>query len=123
MGTKEMIKAYYVFRKDLNMSPAKLAVQCGHGTQLLMLSVNYKVLEDWRLNSDSRKIICEISSEEKLHNLYDALPEYIDKEEIWDSGYTEFNGKTLTGIAFIINDKYTQQEVLKKVKRLQLYKG
>lgn len=118
-----MIKAYYVFRKDLNMTPAKLAVQCGHGTQLLMLSENYKILEDWKLNSDSRKVVCEISSEEKLHNLYNTLTEYIDIEEIWDSGYTEFNGKTLTGIAFMIDDEYTQQEVLKKVKRLQLYKG
>lgn len=118
-----MIKAYYVLRKDLNMTPAKLAVQCGHGTQLLMLSENYKVLEDWKLNSDSRKVVCEISSEEKLRNLYNTLTEYIDIEEIWDSGYTEFNGKTLTGIAFMIDDEYTQQEVLKKVKRLQLYKG
>ena len=123
-----MIKAYYVFRKDLNMTPAKLAVQCGHGTQLLMLSENYKILEDWKLNSDSRKVVCEISSEEKLRNLYNTLTEYIDIEEIWieeiwDSGYTEFNGKTLTGIAFMIDDEYTQQEVLKKVKRLQLYKG
>lgn len=118
-----MIKAYYVFRKDLNMTPAKLAVQCGHGTQLLMLSENYKILEDWKINSDSRKVVCEISSEEKLRNLYNTLTECIDIEEIWDSGYTEFNGKTLTGIAFMIDDEYTQQEVLKKVKRLQLYKG
>ena len=63
-----MIKAYYVLRKDLNMSPAKLAVQCGHGTQLLMLSENYKILEDWKLNSDSRKVVCEISSEEKAQD-------------------------------------------------------
>ena len=42
-----MIKAYYVMRRDLKMSPAKLAVQVGHGTQLLMREADYYELKDW----------------------------------------------------------------------------
>lgn len=29
------IKAYYIMREDLNMSEAKLAVQVGHGTDMI----------------------------------------------------------------------------------------
>lgn len=118
-----MIKAYYVLRKDLNMSVAKLAVQVGHGTQLLMLSEPKELLDKWKdLESDSRKIVCGISSYEKLRNLYYDLNQYIKVQVIQDSGYTEFNGKEFTGIAFFVDEQNAPAEVLKKVKRLQLYK-
>lgn len=112
-----MIKAYYVIRKDLGMSAAKLAVQVGHGTQLLMRNSDPYIIKDWEEFSDSRKIVCEISSEEKLNNLFESLVS--NKVKIVDSGYTEFDGKTFTGIAFFIDDT----ELPNKVKRLQLYKS
>lgn len=118
-----MIKAYYVMRRDLNMSPAKLAVQVGHGTQLLMRKADCYVLKDWENYCDSRKIVCEVSSENKLNSLYNILKETITTVEIIDSGYTEFEGKTKTGIAFLYDDNLENLFIAKKIKRLQLYKG
>lgn len=117
-----MIKAYFVMRKDLNMSPAKLAVQVGHGTQYLIKLIGYDVFQEWSTLYDSRKIICEVSSEQKLINLADALRNKVPVCEIVDSGYTEFNGKTLTGISFIYDDSDKNLFVEQKIKRLQLYK-
>lgn len=115
------MKAYFIMRKDLNMTPAKLAVQVGHGTQYIMRNSMKDDLDEWETLNDSRKIVCEISSEEKLNNLYEFLKDKLQVNKIIDSGYTEFNEPTFTGISFLLN--IDDAEVFKKLKRLQLYKG
>lgn len=115
-----MIKAYFVMRKDLNMTPAKLAVQVGHGTQLLMRSADYDELKSWENYCDSRKIVCGVSSENKLNSLYSILKDTITTVEIIDLGYTEFEGKTKTGIAFLYDDNLENLFIKNKIKRLQL---
>lgn len=117
-----MIKAYFIMRKDLGMTPAKLAVQVGHGTQQLMRKADYYELLSWEASSDSRKIVCEISSEEKMNNLYNIFKEFVTTCEIWDSGYTEFNGRTKTGICLLYNEDNNNKFLEQKLKRLQLYK-
>jgi len=115
------MKAYFIMRKDLNMTPAKLAVQVGHGTQYIMRNSMKDDLDEWETLNDSRKIVCEISSEEKLNNLYEFLKDKLQVNKIIDSGYTEFNEPTFTGISFLLT--IDDAEVFKKLKRLQLYKG
>lgn len=117
-----MIKAYFVMRTDLNMPPAKLAVQVGHGVQRLMEKVDHYTLQDWKEFSDSRKIVVQCSSDEKLQNLLNVLKDEILTCEIWDSGYTVFNGRTRTGICFMYNDDDKNLFIEKKIKRLQLWK-
>ena len=117
-----MIKAYFVIRKDLKMSPSKLAVQVGHGTQLLMREASYYDLEEWEKLYDSRKIVCGVSSEKKLNSLFTLLKDTVPTVEIIDKGYTEFDGITKTGIAFLYNDTLENLFILQKIKRLQLYK-
>ena len=117
-----MIKAYYVMRRDLKMSPAKLAVQVGHGTQRLMREADYYELKDWENYSSSRKIVCGASSEKKLNSLYTAFKDTLTTVRIIDKGYTEFDGETLTGIAFFYDDTLENLFISNKIKRLQLYK-
>lgn len=110
-------------RKDLNMSPAKLAVQVGHGTQYLLNASETIKMQLWWSEWDSRKIVCEVSSEEKLLNLLEKIRAHVVTCEIIDSGYTEFDGKTRTGICFLYDDEADSPALEKIIKRLQLYKG
>lgn len=81
----------------------------------------------WIEDYEMKKIVCEVSSEEKLLNIYDRFVSEMDRidkywgtvvcEKIYDNGHTEFDGKTLTGI--VIFDK---KEYPSYIKRLRLYK-
>ena len=117
-----MIKAFYIIRKDLDMSPTKLAIQIGHGTDLIHIrhseySVKSINFDDW-IQENRRKIVLGIKSEEKLNNiLVKLLDDNIGVDSIYDEGYTEFDGKTLTGL---IVHPIDEDRLPKAVKRLQL---
>jgi peptidyl-tRNA hydrolase len=120
-----MIQAYFVIRKDLKMSPAKLAIQIGHGTDFIHISNNPpdKSYLEWLNKYDRRKIVLEIKSLEILKNLSQLLLEKrIEHKIIEDFGYTEFEGRTITGIVICPIDKNELQKKVKKVSRLQLWK-
>lgn len=121
-----MLKAYYVIRTDLNMPASKLAVQVGHGTQLLMNYVESNILDTWEQISDSRKIVCTCSTEEKLLNLLHRILPCIDVlgcTIIEDSGYTFFKERTKTGLVFMADVENIKDEtVVKAIKRLQTWK-
>lgn len=105
-----MIKTTYIIRRDLNMSEAKLAIQVGHGTDfvhmrhLLDNSGDYGLRHDqwydqWINESNRRKSVVGIKTETKLKNLIQTLTNNVIRfNEIWDAGYTEFDGPTMTGI-------------------------
>lgn len=115
-----MIKAYYILREDLDMSPAKLAVQVGHGTDLIHLRHHKSpYYQHWLNGGDRRKIVLKIKSLDTLQSLVASLStDNIPCDLIEDSGYTEFQGKTLTGIVvYPIPD----EEVPKRIQRLRLY--
>lgn len=122
-----MIKAYYIMRNDLNMSPAKLAISIGHGTDLIwsLASIGSPQtdISKWVNEFQRRKIVLKIDSLEKLENLKKDLNDrHILALDIVDNGLTEFNGKTVTGIVIL---PYFEDEVLQashKFKRLQLWK-
>jgi len=108
-------------RKDLNMSPAKLGVQVGHGTGFIYENKDENpFFQDW-LNeeNDRRKIVLEVKSEAKLRDLADLLRHKgIPFCKIYDSGYTEFDGKTLTGLVIYPIDENNLPD---KIKRMRLY--
>jgi peptidyl-tRNA hydrolase len=107
-------------RKDLNMTPAKLAVQVGHGTGILGFNLDRTKFEDWYLNHEMKKIVLEIGTEEKLINLYDKLDESgaCPCYPIIDNGHTEFFSLTRTGmVVFVEHENYLP----KALKRLRLY--
>lgn len=112
------MKAYYIIRKDLNLSPAKLAVQVGHGTCLLYNNIGLvEPIKRWNSN-DMKKIVVGVDNEEKMKNLWNKLVE--DKyfaEMIYDLGLTELNGFTHTGIVLLI----AESDIPNYIKRLRLY--
>lgn len=114
-----MIKAYYVIRKDIKMSKAKLGVQIGHGTDFihLMINGNYR---KW-IEENRRKIVCGISTIEDLQKLIDNLKnDKIGYHEIIDLGFTEFNNvPTLTGIVIYPIDDETMPKYLKRLQTLK----
>lgn len=114
-----MYKAYYVLRQDLNMSTAKLAVQVGHGTDMVHAWTCFDRYELWKLQ-DRRKIVLSIKTETKLNNLIALLlKERIAFKEIVDIGLTELDGSTMTGIVIMPID---EDKLPKQVQRLQLWR-
>jgi len=108
-------------RKDLGMSPAKLAVQVGHGTDFIHKDKDENsFFEDWKnKENDRRKIVLEVKSEAKLRDLADLLRHKgIPFCKIYDSGHTEFNEKTLTGLIIYPIDENNLPD---KIKRMRLY--
>lgn len=114
-----MYKVYYILRQDLNMTTAKLAIQVGHGTDMVHAFSNLEVYEFWKLQ-DRRKIVIGIKTEKKLNNLIDLLlKEKIAFKEIVDKGLTELDGQTTTGIVIM---PIKEDKLPKRVQRLQLWR-
>ncbi len=119
-----MSKIYFIMRKDLNMSPAKLAVQIGHGMDYAYgaLNIHPEILSDrfikW-VENQRKKIVLEIKNEEKLETAKNKLSEQgIIYFSIIDNGLTEFDGKTNTGIIIL---PISDDKIPKYIKRLRLY--
>lgn len=130
-------KQIIVIRKDLNMSPGKLAAQVSHAslgciTNLMKKEIcedsidyilnvsNNKALEEW-ISGRFTKVILYVKSEQALLNLKEKADQNnIINCLIKDAGFTEFDKPTYTclglGPDYPINlDKIT--------KKLQLFKG
>lgn len=114
-----MIKAYYMIRKDLQLTPKELAVQIGHGTQYLVLNAKDQIVNRWIYNSDSQKVICDIEDLTQLNRLTALLASYnVDYRPIIDFNLTEDTQYVLTGIALFVNSEELAKEVLEEI---QLY--
>ena len=125
-----MIKTIYVIRKDLNMSGPKISVQVGHGTDFIHMRTlldhtgeygrKYDIWYARWIANDRRKSLVGIKGETQLKNLMKTLKDAnIRFNEIWDKGYTELDGETLTGV--VIHPIDSDEEPLPKaVTRLRL---
>ena len=124
---ESMIKAYYVIRKDIKMSKAKLGVQIGHGTDFIHFDGTDSRFGDWSenyvkwINENRRKIVCGISDLNDLEKLTNNLKtDKIGYHEIIDLGFTEFNNvPTLTGIVIYPIDDETIPKYLKRLQTLK----
>jgi peptidyl-tRNA hydrolase len=112
------MRAFYIIRKDLNLSPAKLAVQVGHGTCLIYNSHELSdAIKRWNKNN-MKKIVVSVDNETKMNNIWDKLSR--DKyfsHMIFDLGLTELSGFTYTGIVLLV----AENDIPNYIRRLRLY--
>ena len=113
-------KAYFVIRSDLALNPAKLAVQVGHGTDLIWQhqAVDQNSFDAWLApeKGDRRKILLQVKSLEKLTNLKNKLiDDGLHCYDIVDSGYNYVEPNTQTGIVI-----FPSAVEHKAIKRLQV---
>lgn len=112
-------KQIIVIRRDVEMSPAKLAVQVAHGAiESYTCTSDPCVRDDW-YNEGMRKIILMVNSLEELKELNKNVPYDLASIYIVDFGLTELEPNTITGITFKI---MRNDEVPKELKRLKVYK-
>lgn len=124
----------FIMRKDLNMSPGKLAAQVGHCAEAYWLHIfqngTFPTEEDYAyMNGPITKTICEAKNKYQLLKVVDkaqelGLVEGLDYGFIRDNCLTELepedeDGRTLTGIWF----KPLPDEIAHELSRkYQLYK-
>lgn len=114
-------KVYHIIRKDLDMTSAKMAVQCCHGMDLIHINPVDRIscYKQW-VTGTRKTIVCEIKTLTRLENLIELLEAHeIQYFKIYDYGLTEFGETTFTGISLPpLDEIYT----IKKIKQLQLWK-
>lgn len=112
-------RVYLVMRKDLKMSPGKLAVQVGHGVDCVHLKKTGSYRK-WMEDSRRRKIVVSVADALELAEIKALLIQRtVPYHEIWDAGLTEFNQPTHTGLVIL---PWPQELVPGKVKFLPLWK-
>ncbi|HJM44549.1 MAG TPA: peptidyl-tRNA hydrolase Pth2 [Candidatus Poseidoniaceae archaeon] len=88
-----------VARKDLKLSPGKLAAQASHAAvncALTARKLKPTLLEEWR-NTGSRKIVCQVNNLEEMKRLYgEARTLGLVSELITDAGRTEIPSGSIT---------------------------
>jgi len=97
---EDEVVMYLVARKDLKMSPGKLAAQCGHAVQYILqiinLPENRSWYTDWRFG-DHTKIVLAVNSSEELEALAAKLD--VRARVVVDRGRTEIPANTKTVLA------------------------
>jgi PTH2 family peptidyl-tRNA hydrolase len=97
---KEDYKQVILVRKDLPMSPGKLAVQINHATAMAVMRAGTKAKERWMKNA-IKVVIVEVDTLEEMVELdykleaERGIPHYLAT----DLGVTEFEGATQTALA------------------------
>lgn len=92
------MKQAIVIRKDLNMSPGKLATQAAHGSVAVFKKVDSEVKQQWEAEGE-RKIILQINNADELLELQEEANKLgIPNEIISDDGFTELDPNTKTVI-------------------------
>lgn len=93
------LKQVILVRTDIKMSKGKVAAQVAHAAVNAALSVNKKLLKNWR-ETGMKKITLKVESEEDLYK-YQQLAEEKDiiTSLITDAGHTEIAPGTKTCLA------------------------
>ena len=107
------LKQVIVVRKDLNMSPGKLAAQVAHASvsAFLQTFVNDKTEHEVRMSKEQAayrdwasrsqvKIILAVNSKQELVDIYDKAQHWdLPRSIIIDEGRTELTGMNYTAVA------------------------
>jgi peptidyl-tRNA hydrolase, PTH2 family len=92
------IKQVLVMRKDLKMSPGKLAAQAAHASVLALWQTSDTVVSAWRKQGIT-KVTLAVDSEKKLLDLYKkAVAAYLPVGLVADEGRTEVKPGSITGL-------------------------
>ena len=93
------LKQVILIRKDLKMSPGKIAAQAAHASVQATLSANKKLVSNWK-KTGMKKIALKVNSLEELNKYYEkALQSDIVCSKISDAGHTEIKPGTTTCVA------------------------
>ena len=133
-----MIKQIFVVRKDLNMSPGKLAAQVAHASSTIVLDMvdlacincitkessdkvkvsKKTIIEEW-LKTGATKIVLSVKSEEELLKFHaKALTNNLPCHIVLDEGRTEFTEPTFT----VLGIGPVNAEIIDPItKKLRLY--
>lgn len=116
-----MHKAYFIMRRDLDLSAAKLAVQLGHGVDWLWSGQGSQAetFSAWRdpARGNRRKILLEVKSLAQLETVEKKLAEAgLACARIVDAGYTEVAPDTVTGLVV-----FPVEQLPASLKRLRLW--
>lgn len=111
------MKQVIVIRTDLDMSPGKMIAQGSHASLNAFLDAPEDAQIQW-MNTGHKKIVCRVSSETKLINVYaKAVTAELPAAMIEDWGYTEVDPNTKTAVAI---GPAKDEEIDKITKRLSL---
>lgn len=116
------VKAWYVMRTDIEMSPGKLSVQVGHGTDFIHMTSALNPYYEFWMKEDGgnrRKVVLrgDLAHIEKLEKV--CTEAGMICRWIGDAGLTEFGGPTVTGLVICPHDDANEPKLLK---RTQSYK-
>lgn len=130
MSTDNPIIMYIVVRKNLGMSPGKMAVQVGHGVQLIMeqfyegaihrnleLSNREHLFVNWldrNVEGSYRKVLLGADEKEWI-KVKELNPDVI----VIDSGLTEINPHTETCACFWPIHKNERPKLLKRLRKFE----
>jgi len=110
---RELIE-YIIINKDLDISPAKVAVHVGHACTIATINqFNQKKFERWYDNGKNQKKIILSAHEKDLEKLEEKF------YSIRDNGFTEVKKGTLIAVSLGV---MTRKEAFSHIKRLQLWK-
>lgn len=116
MGKKP--KMVLIARKDLNMSPGKLAAQCCHGAVWLMIGDRGPEYQNW-MNTGMKKVVLQVNSEIELDTIaMKAAKLKLNWHLVQDAGLTELPPGTSTIVAI---GPATEQQLKKVTGSLKLY--
>ncbi len=93
-----MFKQVIVVRKDLKMSPGKLAVQVAHASIESFLKAQ-RTNPDWCdlwLREGQKKVVVEVPNKDALLMLYEDVKKVLPAALVVDAGRTELEPGTLT---------------------------
>ncbi len=112
------IVIYLVVRNDLNMSPGKVAAQCGHGVELA-LNQGRRYAPKWTpVDPPCAKIVLGADLQQ-MQELLETIST-IHKCVVIDEGRTETEPGTMTVVSLIPMPKHMAKPF---VSHLKLYKG
>ena len=91
-------KLVIVVRKDLSLSPGKLAAQVAHAAVECVLSSDSKIVEEWR-KEGAKKVVLSVKNLEELNKIFVfAKNSGLNVCMIIDKGLTEILPGTITCI-------------------------
>jgi PTH2 family peptidyl-tRNA hydrolase len=111
------VKAWFIMRTDIEMSPGKLAVQVGHGTDFIhMLGDRNPYYTFWMhaQGGNRRKIVLRGDIDHILKVKAACEEVGMVCHLIGDAGLTEFNGPTVTGMCICPHNDAFAPKILKR---------
>lgn len=117
------VKQVIVVRRDLQMSPGKMAAQACHASVGAVMAsklntiTNRRLMDQWRQDGHT-KVVLGVACERDLWDIYKAIPTNVPYFLVCDAGRTELPESTITCLGIGPADA---QEIDRITGHLKLY--